>query len=274
MKITRRAFLRSSFAGGVVLAGGAGAYGFAYERHELAITRTEMACPGLPAALDGLRIGILTDLHHSHLVSQQDVRQAADLLMSEQPDLIALLGDYVTWANQRYVGTCAEALAHLSAPHGVFAILGNHDDERGVPRALHACGFDVLTDERTNIRVRGEPLAIAGVRYWTKKTSDIRRVVRAAGAPVLLLAHDPRRLADAAHLGVPVVLSGHTHGGQIVLPLVGAVAARKFPIAHGVTRLGDTTLFVSRGVGTVFVPIRLNCPPEAAVVTLRTPALA
>ena len=84
----------------------------------------------------------------------------------------------------------------------------------------------------------------------------------------ILLAHDPRRLTEAAALDVPLVLSGHTHGGQVVLPVVGAVAAQKFPVVAGIGRRDRTTMFVSRGVGTVYVPVRINCPPEVAVLTL------
>ena len=86
---------------------------------------------------------------------------------------------------------------------------------------------------------------------------------------MILLAHDPRRLAEAAALDIPLVLSGHTHGGQVVLPGVGAVAAQKFPVVAGIGRRDSTTMFVSRGVGTVYVPVRINCPPEVAVLTLR-----
>jgi hypothetical protein len=84
----------------------------------------------------------------------------------------------------------------------------------------------------------------------------------------VLLAHDPRRLTQAASLNIPLVLSGHTHGGQIVVPGIGALAARKFPIAEGTAQRENTLLFVSRGVGTVYVPVRINCPPEVAVLTL------
>jgi hypothetical protein len=267
--ITRRAFLRTAgFAGGIGLAS-AGTYGFAYERHRVTLTRATVPVTGLPRAIDGLRVGILTDLHHSALVSQHDILDAAQLLMSERPDLIALLGDYVSWGDRRYVASCVEALAPLAAPFGVFAILGNHDDEHAMPRALVARGFLTLLDARTDVWIRGEGLGIAGIRYWTKK-SDIRRLLAGSPRPAILLAHDPRRLAEAAEFGAPLVLSGHTHGGQIVLPIVGAVAARKYPIAAGTLTLGNTTLFVSRGVGTVLVPVRLNCPPEAAVLTLRS----
>jgi predicted MPP superfamily phosphohydrolase len=94
-------------------------------------------------------------------------------------------------------------------------------------------------------------------------------VVAGARDPVLLLAHDPRRIVEAHALGIPAVLSGHTHGGQIVLPLVGALAARKFPVAAGRLSMKGTELYVSAGVGTVILPVRINCPPEVALVTLR-----
>ena len=94
-------------------------------------------------------------------------------------------------------------------------------------------------------------------------------MLRRARDTVILLAHDPRRLVEAAALGIPLVLSGHTHGGQVVVPGFGAIARRQFPIVQGTGRRENTSIFVSRGVGTVYVPVRINCPPEVAVVTLR-----
>jgi predicted MPP superfamily phosphohydrolase len=163
----------------------------------------------------------------------------------------------------------AELLAPLTAPQGVFAILGNHDDDRDMPAALARKGFTVLKDQRTRLVIRGVALEIAGIRFWTKKPSELAHLLAPAQDPVLLLAHDPRRLTEAAALDVAAVLSGHTHGGQIVVPGVGAVAARKFPIAAGNGSRENTSIFVSRGIGTVYVPVRINCPPEVAVVTLR-----
>jgi predicted MPP superfamily phosphohydrolase len=94
-------------------------------------------------------------------------------------------------------------------------------------------------------------------------------VLKGARAPVLLLAHDPRRLTEAASLDVPAVLSGHTHGGQVVIPGFGAIARARFPILQGRGQRGNTAIFVSRGLGTVYVPVRINCPPEVALITLR-----
>jgi predicted MPP superfamily phosphohydrolase len=164
----------------------------------------------------------------------------------------------------------ADALRSLSAPHGVYGILGNHDDDHEMPAALMSAGIQVLKDARTRLSVKGESLELVGIRYWTRRLNDIAPLVRGAQGTVVLLAHDPRRLTEATALKVPLVLSGHTHGGQVVLPLAGAIAAQKFPIVAGVGYRGRTTMFVSRGLGTVYVPVRINCPPEIAILTLRS----
>jgi uncharacterized protein len=269
MGVTRRALLKTLLATGVGTVSGSGAYGYMYGRHELSITRETVLMTGLPSALAGLRIGLMTDVHRSHLVAHEDVARAVALLMSEHPDLIVLGGDYVTWGDRQYVAPAAEVLAALSAPQGVHAILGNHDDDHDMPRALGKNGVHVLKDARTRLTIRHESLDLVGIRFWTKRPSDVAALVRGAAAATILLAHDPRRLAEAAALDVPLVLSGHTHGGQVVLPVVGAVAAQKFPVVSGVARRDKTTIFVSRGIGTIYVPVRINCPPEVAVLTLQ-----
>jgi predicted MPP superfamily phosphohydrolase len=268
--MTRRTALNVLLTGGVGTCVGGAAYGLAYARHQIRLAQSTMAVHGLPGALDGLRIGLITDLHHSAMVPIEDVLRASALLMREAPDLIVLGGDYVTWGDRSYVTPCAEGLAGLRAPCGVFAALGNHDDDRDMPAALETRGVEVLRDARTTLTVRGERIDLVGLRFWTQRPRDIARVVKGAGGTVVLIAHDPRRLADAAALDIPLVLSGHTHGGQVVLPGIGPVAARKFPVIAGEGRQRNTAIFVSRGVGTVYVPYRLNCPPDVAVVTLRT----
>ncbi|HWW87888.1 MAG TPA: metallophosphoesterase [Vicinamibacterales bacterium] len=269
MAVTRRAVLRSVVATSVGTLTGTGAYGFLYGRHELEVTRATIPVDGWPAALAGLRIGLLTDLHRSRFVSHEDVAHAVETLMTEHPDLIVLGGDYVTDRDHRYVGPSAEALAPLAAPHGVFAILGNHDDDHEMPAALGKNGVEVLKDARTRLTIHHEAIDLIGIRYWTKRPADIALLAQSSASASLLLAHDPRRLNEAAVLGVPLVLSGHTHGGQVVLPLVGPLAARKFPVIAGIGRRDRTTMFVSRGVGTVYVPVRVNCPPEVAVLTIQ-----
>jgi predicted MPP superfamily phosphohydrolase len=269
MGITRRTALKGMLGTTVGAVMGTGVYGVAYERHHIGVTTATLPVSGLPPPLDGLRIGLVTDVHHSRMVPARDVTMAVELIMAARPDLIVLGGDYVTWGERAYVQPVAELLAPLSAPHGVFAILGNHDDDRDMPAALTARKFTVLKDQRTRIIVRGEPLEIAGIRFWTRRATDLARVLRGTTDTTILLAHDPRRLTQAAALDVPAVLSGHTHGGQVVLPGLGAVARRQFPVVAGLGRRDNTNIFVSRGVGTVYVPIRVNCPPEVAVVTLK-----
>ena len=270
MLVTRRAALKGVLGGAAAAIGGTAAYGVVYERHRLGATEATLPVAGLPAALNGLRIALLTDIHHSALVGADDIRAAVDLTLSLRPDLIVLGGDYVSFADRDYVGPVAELLAPLKAPQGVFAILGNHDDEKDMPAALVRRGFEVLKDDLTRVTLRGEALELAGIKFWTRRASEIyERAVKNSRDTVLLLAHDPRRLTEAAKLSVPAVLSGHTHGGQVVLPGVGAVAKARFPILQGLGRQDNTSIFVSRGIGTVYVPIRINCPPEVAIITLR-----
>jgi predicted MPP superfamily phosphohydrolase len=268
MTVTRRTVLKAFIATGVGLATGGGAYGFLYERHAVGLTSTTVPVTGLPPPLEGLRIGLITDVHRSQWVSAADVDAAVQLMMKAEPDLIVLGGDYVTWGDREYVDPAAHALSALSAPRGVFGILGNHDDDRDMPAALIRGGVQMLKDVRTQIAIDGEKVDLIGVRFWTKRQADIAALLRGAEGFPVLLAHDPRRLTEAAALGIPLVLSGHTHGGQVVLPGIGAVAAQKFPVVAGLGRQHHTTMFVSRGVGTVYVPVRINCPPEVALLTL------
>src|SRR5262245_17461336 len=268
MRLTRRAAVKGVLAGTAGLLGGTGAYGVIYERHRLGATEATLPVAGLPAALNGVRIALLTDIHHSALVGADDIRAAVDLTMSLRPDLIVLGGDYVSFADRAYVEPVAELLAPLRAPQGVYAILGNHDDEKDMPAALARRNFEVLKDHRTRVELRGEALELAGIRFWTRSASEISRVLKGKRDTVLLLAHDPRRLTEAAMLNVPAVLSGHTHGGQVVLAMLGGVAKARISGLDAVGIERDTLLFVSRGIGTIDVQIRITCLPAVAVVAL------
>jgi uncharacterized protein len=268
--VTRRDFLRSATAISVGALAGVGAYGVAYERHHLSRIVRDVPVRGLPPAFDGLRIGMITDVHHSAVVPAADVMRAVRLVKEAAPDIVVLGGDYVSFFDRTYIGPVAELLTPLAhAPHGSFAVLGNHDDEKEVPAALSSRGFTVLKDQRTSLTIKGERLDLAGIRFWTRAPREIAAVLKGTGGTTVLLAHDPRRLAEAGALDVQLVLSGHTHGGQVVVPAVGALAGRKFPVLAGYATRDNTSIFVSRGVGTVYVPIRINCPPDVAVLTLR-----
>lgn len=269
MMIGRRSVLKALAGAGAAAVAGGGAYGFLGERHAVGITEALIPVTALPPSLSGLKLGLITDVHRSRWVSAEDVERGVRMLMNKRPDLIVLGGDYVTWGDRQYVGPSAEALSGLSAPHGVFGVLGNHDDDHDMPAALGAHGVQVLKDARTELHIRNETLTLAGIRFWTKRAADVKSVVAGGAGTVILLAHDPRRFTEATALRIPLLLSGHTHGGQVVLPGLGAVAAQKFPVVAGIARQQQTTLFVSRGLGTVYVPVRVNCPPEVAILTLQ-----
>jgi predicted MPP superfamily phosphohydrolase len=270
VRLTRRDALRALAATGVGIAVAPVAYGAAYERHRIVRLEADIPVSGLPDALDGLRVGLITDIHHSATVDAEDVTRAVELLRAANVDLTVLGGDYVTYGNRAYVEPVAELLAPLAdTRHGAYAVLGNHDDDRDMPAALTRHHFTVLKDQHTRLTIAGEALDLVGIRYWTRRIPHLAQVFKGVGPNAILLAHDPRRLTQAAELNVPLVLSGHTHGGQVVLPGFGALAKKDFPVLAGFTRHMNSSLFVSRGVGTVYVPVRVNCPPDVVVLTLR-----
>src|SRR4051812_3856515 len=178
MTISRRAVLKAFVASGVGLASGGGAYGFFYERHAIELPTATLPVAQLPATLEGFTIGLLTDVHRSRWVSADDVDAAVQLVMEARPHLIVLGGDYVTWGDRTFVEAAAEALASLEAPHGVFGILGNHDDDHDMPAALAKRRVQMLKDARTQITINGEKVELIGVRFWTKRQSDIAGLMR------------------------------------------------------------------------------------------------
>jgi len=266
--LTRRQVLKALVASGVGLTAGTASYGYFIERYQVGVTDVPLPVDGLPQPLEGLRVGILTDPHVSGTVPPVVVARAVELLRAQAPDVIVLGGDYISWGDVSYVERAAEQLRTLTAPFGVFAVFGNHDDEGRLEAALSRAGIACLRDARRSVEIRGQLVDLVGIRFWTRRRDAIETLLQGARGFPILLAHDPRRLREAVAAGCPLVISGHTHGGQIVMPGLGAIAAQRFPIAQGVLRESRTTLFVSRGVGTVVLPWRYNCPPEVAVLTL------
>jgi predicted MPP superfamily phosphohydrolase len=236
-------------------------------RHELMVTREDVAVAGLPPALAGLRVGVMTDLHRSQLVSHEDVARAVGMLMSEHPDLIVLGGDYVTWGDRRYVVPSAEALASLWAPHGVHAILGNHDDDHDMPLALAKNGVHVLKDARTRLTINHETIDLVGIRFdeapGRHRGAPARRRADDRAARARSAAVDRSRRAD-----IPLVLSGHTHGGRWCSRSSAPLPRAEISVVAGIGRREQTTMFEPRG-GTIYLPVRINCPPEVAVLTLQ-----
>lgn len=268
MRLTRRTLIRTAVATGIGAVTGASWYGNSYERHQVIVTRNTLRMRGLAPSFEGLRIALLTDIHLSALVPPEDVIRAVSLANSEKPDLVVLGGDYITRGDRRFAEPVAELLAPLEAPEGVFGVLGNHDDNKYMPAALRRHHVTVLRDRLSRIERKGDILTLGGIDFWTRDLQGISKALNGAREPVLLLAHDPMRLIEAAKLGVPAVLSGHTHGGQIVIPGIGPLGARMYPVSAGLAARGATQIYVSRGIGTVYVPVRINCPPEVSIITL------
>jgi predicted MPP superfamily phosphohydrolase len=232
------------------------------------ISHLEMPLPRLPKSFDGLRIAHLSDIHYGLFLSRESLLRVLDLTQAQDPDLICITGDFVT-QSPVFIDPMAEMLASLRAPLGVYAVLGNHDFRAGadlLTRSLRRRGIKVLRNQRRLLRQRGEAIRIAGV-------DDSRQhpdVAAACGSTdrrfTLLLAHNPMELNAAAACGVDLVLSGHTHGGQIRLGFAAPLYERYLPA--GLLSLDRTQMYVSRGLGKVIVPMRVGAPPELAFLTL------
>ena len=274
-KTTRRAFLRGLAAAGIVGAVGTAAYGSLFERHDYELTETDIFIRDLPEGFDGFRIAQVSDVHHSSLVSADDVRRVVEVANSARADLVALTGDYTT-ASRKYVEPCAELLSGLQAPHGVWAVLGNHDHNTGpalTRSALARRGINVIDNANTRLRRGGDELQLAGIGDWSWVDADWARAFAGMdrARPTVLLSHQPSVLDRPETEGVSLILSGHTHGGQVSLPLVGAPVGHmdEFKYLRGRFSRGPTQLYVTRGTGTIGLPLRLGARPEIAVLRLR-----
>jgi len=242
------------------------------------VTETDIWLRRLPRAFDGLRIVQLTDLHHSLFTPLEDIQRAVYLVNLLRPDLIAVTGDYVT-LSPTYIWPMARALGKLRARLGMFAVLGNHDfqvDAGEITRALRAQRFRVLRNSHFALRAGSARLWLVGVDDLWWGADDLAAALRSVPArePKILLCHNPMGVRQAAAHGVDFVLSGHTHGGQIRLPVVGSVYGRAKlgeRFVEGWNRLDGTQIYVSRGIGKVLLPVRLGCPPEIACLRLRRP---
>ncbi|MBI1750826.1 MAG: metallophosphoesterase [Acidobacteria bacterium] len=232
------------------------------------VTEHRIRLHNLPENFRGLRIVQLSDIHHSLFLPFHAVLDAVSLANRLKPDVIALTGDFVTYS-RAYIEPVAAILGTLRARHGVFAVLGNHDfrvDAGEVTRALERHAIEVLRNRHTLIRHAGHSLPIAGIDDLGY-SADLSRALHGIrpGAPSILLSHNPKIIRRAAHCQVSLVLSGHTHGGQINLPFAGTVFGRspeRMRFKSGWDRLGPTQIYVSRGIGTVVLPLRVRCPAE------------
>jgi predicted MPP superfamily phosphohydrolase len=241
------------------------------------LSRHEVPIAGLPASLDGMTIGHLSDVHVQRMVRPRHLDRAVELLNELAPDLTFLTGDYVCF-HPGAIPRLQLSLSRLQVPHAPVAVLGNHDhwcDGPGIRRVMEDIGIRVLQNEHTHVEVRGEEMVVVGVDDARTNRADPDRAFASAPAsdlPVLALTHDPRAAADIARFDPALILAGHTHGGQINLGRLTHQMAARMGHHHleGFFELGERSrLFVNRGLGAS-VPLRVNAPPEVAVLVLRT----
>jgi predicted MPP superfamily phosphohydrolase len=244
------------------------------EPFQLTVESLEVGLRRLPRALDGLRVVHLSDIHHSPFTSREQVERAVELANSLQPDVVALTGDYISHERE-YVAPCAEMLGRLRARAGVYAVLGNHDnwvDAALVTDLFRAEGIKVLVNEGMRFEHRGASFWMAGVNDTMVGLEDLPLALAGSRSDEmkLLLAHNPIILRRAARAGVDLVLAGHTHGGQVTWRSERSASGRvRRRILRGLGRRGETQIYVTRGVGTVVLPVRYGCRPEVTLLQLR-----
>ncbi len=292
MTISRRTFLKRVAWSGAVLTVGGVVYPTFIEPHRVRVSRVPVRIRGLPRAFDGLTVAQLTDLHRSRYVSREYLDRCIDIVNAIQPDLIAFTGDYISHGRRRgerarlVYGDLDEAhenarevaasLSRARAKRGAFASLGNHDhwyNAAEVTRLIEHAGIPVLRNASATVRINGEALPVVGLGDLWEEGVDVARAFANVDSPfALVLMHNPDFFEHWPRPGAHLILAGHTHGGQVNIPFVGppvvpSIYGAKY--AQGLFQRGDTQMYVSRGVGLIYPPVRFNCPPEIAVFQLR-----
>lgn len=236
----------------------------------------EISLPRLANAHDGLRIAHLTDLHMSGRITPAYYEHVVDIINESAPDIVAVTGDIVE--GDAYIEWLPATLGKLRSRYGVYYVLGNHDrraSESKLKRQLAECNLIHVGNDWREIFVNDAPLVLAGNELpWYRPAADLSdcTVDGPKGRPLrILLAHSPDQFQWAQANDIDLMLAGHLHGGQVRFPIVGAItspSAYGVRYAAGVFRVGNTIMHVCRGVGAL-TPLRVNCPPEIAVLTLR-----
>lgn len=279
---TRRRFLGAAVAAGLVaIAGDA-----ILEPNLPRIVHRDFYLPRWPERMDGFTIALLSDFHYDPYFSAHPLHAAIAMVNDLRPDLIALTGDFVSvqLLGDRKKGSlaaepCARLLCQMTAPHGLWAVMGNHDDatdSQHVTRALMAQNIRVLANQSEAIEREGARMWLAGVNDVLSRTADLTQTLSSvpSGEAVILLAHEPDYADYVARFPIDLQLSGHSHGGQIRIPLLPPLylppLARKYIL--GEYQVGSLPLYTNAGLGTVDLPLRFNCPPEITLLTLRRSA--
>lgn len=244
---------------------------------QLCVQEKQLAIPRMPATHEPIRIAHITDLHMSGRLTRAYFERVADEVNATQPDLIAITGDIVE--NEQCIAWLPSTLGRLSAPVGVYYVLGNHD-RHVCPAHLKAALADIglvhVGGVCHEVTIRNTPLLLAGNELpWYRPASDLSSCAPRdeSGLPLrILLAHSPDQFGWAQANDIDLVLAGHLHGGQVRFPLLGAIFAPSLygvRYATGVFAVGNTVMHVSRGAGSL-TPVRYNCPPEIALLTLQS----
>lgn len=275
-RLSRRQFLGGLAATPLVAVSGVSAYARLVEPYNYWVSETDVFIRNLPERFENFRITQLTDIHHSRILGLDEVRRVVALAQQTKPDMFVLTGDYTT-SYRRFIEPCAEALAPLNAPEGVWAVLGNHDhytDPELTTRALQSRKIAVLNNAHTTLQRGPDALQLSGIDDWTWNAVDWTRAFDGlkSTTPTILLSHQPTVLDFEQTQTVSLILSGHTHGGQIRLPFLGAparYATADLKYDRGLFRRGETQLYVSSGTGVIGLPVRLGVRPEIAVLRLK-----
>ena len=259
------------------------AWVFWWEPHRLLVREVPILLDDWPAPMSGLRIALLTDLHvGSPFNGIPRLREIVRRTNERRPDLICLLGDYMKGRIAGTVVTPEEwgpELGKLRAPLGVFAVLGNHDhwfDPRRVAAALQTAGIHVLQDKAVPLTFRGDEFWLGGVSDYREARHDVRGTLRQVtdDAPIILMTHNPDLFPETP-ARVSLLLAGHTHGGQVLFPFLGALIV---PSNYGNRYLSGhivehgSHLYVATGTGMSYLPVRFRVPPTIPILTLESPA--
>jgi predicted MPP superfamily phosphohydrolase len=267
----------------------AAGYGLFYGRQDVEVVRQRVRLARLPKGFDGFRIAQLSDIHMGPFTTGDYIRRCVAITNGFRPDLIALTGDYIAWDPQLEPHVVS-VLAGLRAPHGVFGCLGNHEEESDteeyVSGLFTAQGIRILRQERSPIRLGGDELNLIGIdcprtdseqdgeeEYRRDVNRRLQRQLVMPGTVNVLLSHEPSALVfdRAADLGIDLMLSGHTHGGQLALGFVRRglnLSDLFYRYTTGWYEQRNAKLYVNRGIGTTGFPIRLGARPEITIFEL------
>ena len=244
------------------------------EANSLTVEQIEIRLKRLPKSFNGLRIAHLSDIHHSPFTSLEHISRAVEIANELKPDIVVLTGDFVSHERE-YITPMAQVMGRLKAEFGTFACLGNHDhrtDPEMVTSSLRAENIRVLINEGFRFTARGASFWLCGVDDYMVGRTDLRAALRGSfpDEMKMLLAHNPKSLNRAARAGVDLMFSGHTHGGQVKLRDDEKRILPRRKSASGLYRRRDTQMYITRGIGTVVLPVRFGCPPEISLIELRT----